>query len=117
MAYGMYQNEYTCQKCNYETHKFDAFSSVPIEIKNPDNREASEAISLESCLEADREAAVIPEKMCRECMDLLPTDSKLTLYKLPPILVFQLKRFKENSSGGFEKVSLPVTYPLEIDMA
>lgn len=62
-----------------------------------------------------------PEKLgkdntwyCRNCKEHVQAKKKLQLYKLPPILFINLKRFKHNQGGyGDSKLEDEVNFPLE----
>jgi len=52
------------------------------------------AISLEDCLDAFAEEEKIPEAYCSKCKDFRVQTKRMSLWRLPPVVIIQLKRFQ-----------------------
>lgn len=51
-------------------------------------------ISLEDCLDAFAEEEKIPEAYCSKCKDFKVQTKMMSLWRLPPVVIIQLKRFQ-----------------------
>lgn len=51
-------------------------------------------ISLEDCLDAFAEEEKIPEAYCSRCKDFRVQTKRMSLWRLPPVVIIQLKRFQ-----------------------
>lgn len=112
------------------SNRFDSISSTPSPArpasKNPTaisvkkhsscgtgNRgPASGAIKLEECLEAFAKEEQIPEAYCSKCKDFRVQTTRMTLWRLPPILVIHLKRFQFTQTMR-RKLRDLVVFPIE----
>jgi ubiquitin carboxyl-terminal hydrolase 6/32 len=112
------------------TNQFDSISSVPSPVRPPrptsavsiknhsscgtGNRKSrmSNAITLEECLEAFAKEEQIPEAYCSKCKDFRVQTTRMTLWRLPPILVIHLKRFQFTQTMR-RKLRDLVVFPLE----
>ena len=109
---------------------FDSISSIPSPSRPPrtatsipvkkhascgtgkrDTR-TSGAITLEECLEAFAKEEQIPEAYCSKCKDFRVQTTRMTLWRLPPILVIHLKRFQFTSTMR-RKLRDLVVFPIE----
>ncbi|CAB9510928.1 Putative ubiquitin carboxyl-terminal hydrolase 11 [Seminavis robusta] len=52
------------------------------------------AISLEDCLDSFAQEERIPEAYCSKCKDFRVQTKRMSLWRLPPIVIIQLKRFQ-----------------------
>jgi ubiquitin C-terminal hydrolase len=73
---------------------------------------ASGAITLEECLDAFAKEEQIPEAYCSKCKDFRVQTTRMTLWRLPPILVIHLKRFQFTSTMR-RKLRDLVVFPIE----
>lgn len=83
------------------------------EAKNHEDEEAS----LIHCIEANSQSEMLSGEnsyYCRNCKDHVESMKSIELYRAPPVLFCNLKRFK-SSSGSYYKDKLEdkVTFPLE----
>jgi len=71
-----------------------------VEIKNHVSsgvgakKSQANAVSLEDCLDAFAEEEKIPEAYCSKCKDFKIQTKKMSLWRLPPVVIIQLKRFQ-----------------------
>ncbi|KAL7557711.1 hypothetical protein ACA910_018505 [Epithemia clementina (nom. ined.)] len=70
------------------------------------------AITLEKCLEAFAKEERIPEAYCSKCKDFRVQTTRMTLWRLPPILIIHLKRFQFTTTMR-RKLRDLVVFPLE----
>eukprot|EP00529_Nitzschia_sp_RCC80_P002746 CAMPEP_0113523524 /NCGR_PEP_ID=MMETSP0014_2-20120614/45750_1 /TAXON_ID=2857 /ORGANISM="Nitzschia sp." /LENGTH=1845 /DNA_ID=CAMNT_0000421617 /DNA_START=321 /DNA_END=5858 /DNA_ORIENTATION=+ /assembly_acc=CAM_ASM_000159 len=54
----------------------------------------SEAITLEDCLEEFSKEEKIPETYCSKCKDFRLQTKRMSLWRLPPVVIIHLKRFQ-----------------------
>ena len=52
------------------------------------------AVTLEECLDAFAKEEKIPEAYCSKCQDLRVQTKRMSLWRLPPIVIMHLKRFQ-----------------------
>lgn len=111
-------------------NNFDSISSTPSPARPPraaptipikkhsscgagkrDSR-TSGAITLEECLEAFAKEEQIPEAYCSKCKDFRVQTTRMTLWRLPPVLVIHLKRFQFTATMR-RKLRDLVVFPIE----
>ena len=54
----------------------------------------SDAITLEDCLDAFAKEERIPEAYCSKCKDFRVQTKRMSLWRLPPVMIIHLKRFQ-----------------------
>ena len=74
-------------------------AKVPITVKSHSScgfgkKGYKGSITLEDCLDAFAEEEKIPEAYCSNCKDFRVQTKKMSLWRLPPVVVIQLKRFQ-----------------------
>jgi ubiquitin carboxyl-terminal hydrolase 6/32 len=69
-------------------------------------------ITLEECLDAFAKEERIPEAFCSKCKDFRVQTTRMTLWRLPPILIIHLKRFQFTQTMR-RKLRDLVIFPLE----
>ena len=116
-----YGNEYsrmTCPNCGYQSHTFQTFLMLSLEIptkdKDGDEIPRSEKIHLKDCL---KHYSMIEEKIdwrCSNCCKNVEGSKRLTVWKLPPVLILHLKRFGAKKHRGSKKIHNPVISPEEM---
>jgi len=101
----------TCNFCNNKSHNFDFFQILQLSI-NYD--------SLEECLDDFiKEEMIDQDNMikCSFCGHYNKSTKHTKFWKLPKILIIQLKRFKVNNYGIItEKISKQVDYPINLNL-
>jgi len=86
-----------------------------ISSRQSNNDDTSSMITLEDCLQSFISWENLDNKemfQCKRCKQLQPADKKLDLWKLPPCLIFHIKRF-QLSNNRWIKSSLPVRFPIQ----
>ncbi|CAH8392534.1 unnamed protein product [Eruca vesicaria subsp. sativa] len=97
-----------CCSCNSVSETFENSLGLSLEIEDVDN--------LQSALDSFTRVEKLDELMtCDNCKEKVSKEKQLLLSKLPQVVTFHLKRFKNN--GFFmEKIFNHVAFPLEIDL-
>ncbi|XP_056863337.1 ubiquitin carboxyl-terminal hydrolase 20 [Raphanus sativus] len=105
---GRLVSELRCCNCNSVSETFENSLGLSLEIEDVDN--------LQSALDSFTRVEKLDEPMtCDDCKEKVSKEKQLSLYKLPQVVTFHLKRFKNN--GYFmEKIFNHVEFPLEIDL-
>ncbi|KAF2604713.1 hypothetical protein F2Q70_00028425 [Brassica cretica] len=113
---GQCKSSLVCPVCGETANTYDSFTSLSLPLPST----PTWSISLLSCLdEYLGEEPLGPDNMwlCPECKDKRQAYKKLDLWKLPEILVFQLKRFK-TSKYFLKKIDAFVDFPVdELDLS
>ncbi|CAM6129169.1 unnamed protein product [Calypogeia fissa] len=123
---GQLQSTIECCTCHRKSHCFDPFHDLSLPLPK-NERESSirdsfrggnsrSRVTLQDCLSA----FVTPEQLegsnkyyCPSCKGPRTSMKKLTLYRLPPILVLHIKRFYKSERFSYQKDDTPVYYPLQ----
>ncbi|KAF8096762.1 hypothetical protein N665_0301s0010 [Sinapis alba] len=105
---GRLVSELRCCNCNSVSETFENSLGLSLEIEDVYN--------LQSALDSFTRVEKLDEPMtCDNCKEKVSKEKQLLLYKLPQVVTFHLKRFKNN--GFFmEKIFNHVEFPLEIDL-
>lgn len=112
---GQLFSKITCCKCNNESWAFDNFMDLSLSFTRSLNILPS--ISLERLVEHFLKEENLEEPFhCGQCKAPQKSKKKFTLWRLPFLLVFHLKRF-QLSRFRHEKLTHPVTFPKELDMS
>ena len=61
---------------------------------NKKNASAAGAVTLEACLDAFAKEEKIPEAYCSKCKDFRVQTKRMSLWRLPPVMIIHLKRFQ-----------------------
>ena len=72
----------------------------------------ADAITLEDCLDAFAEEEKIPEAYCSKCKDFQIQTKRMSLWRLPPVVIIQFKRFQFTQHMR-RKLRDYVQFPLE----
>jgi ubiquitin C-terminal hydrolase len=127
LMHGQYKSTLVCPDCGKVSVTFDPFLSYSVSIPGTekwkdvwDSMNSKRKVTLQDCLHFSSR----PEKLdaqnawyCGTCKTHVEATKTYQLYKLPQILMIQLKRFK-NRYFHTEKISTLVDFPLEnLDMS
>jgi len=124
---GQIKSELTCKKCGELSVKFDPimYLSLPLDKGEEQQRTARGGVktvmasykTLYDSLAAFTKAETLGGDecwRCPKCKDFRPANKQLSLYKLPQILVIQLKRFRfHQQTGTRTKITAGISYPIE----
>ncbi|TCD67929.1 ubiquitin-specific protease doa4 [Steccherinum ochraceum] len=107
---GQYQSRLECMTCHHTSTTYNAFMFLQLPL--PSSRSKT---SLQSCIDAFVKEEVLEKAdawTCPKCKKSRKATKKLSLSRLPPVLLIQLKRFSVN--GYFtDKIDTHVDFPLK----
>ncbi|KAF2604714.1 hypothetical protein F2Q70_00028424 [Brassica cretica] len=113
---GQCKSSLVCPVCGETANTYDSFTSLSLPLPST----PTPSISLISCLEEYlAEEPLGPDNMwfCPQCKKQRQANKKLDLWKLPEILMFQLKRFR-TSKYFLKKIDAFVDFPVdELDLS
>ncbi|EMD39329.1 hypothetical protein CERSUDRAFT_64183 [Gelatoporia subvermispora B] len=108
---GQFRNRLECLTCHKTSTTYNAFMYLTLPI--PSTRSGSK-VSLQQCLDAFVKEEVMEKSdawNCPHCKTLRKATKRLSLSRLPPVLLIHLKRF--SAKGPFtDKVETVVDFPL-----
>eukprot|EP00760_Papus_ankaliazontas_P028348 PhM_4_TR364/c0_g1_i3/m.16319/K11833/USP2; ubiquitin carboxyl-terminal hydrolase 2 len=116
---GTLQSERKCSVCGYVSRSFDPFLDLSVPVK----KSSSGRTSLQDCLAQYTTPELLSgseRAYCSRCKKHTDSTIQLTVYRLPRILVVQLKRFSGGSGQSMlrgkvtDTVDCPVQMPLEM---
>ncbi|GAA99473.1 uncharacterized protein L969DRAFT_93933 [Mixia osmundae IAM 14324] len=107
---GQYRNRLQCLTCGKTSTTYDTFMYLSLPLPNKSRSE----VSLQQCLDAFVKEEVLEKSEawnCPRCKTRRKATKRLTLSRLPPILLIHFKRF--SFKGPFsERLDTVVRYPL-----
>lgn len=107
LFYGQMYTKIECPKCEYKSNKFETFSSLSVSI--PSNKDNT---TLEECIDKIEENEVLDDEnkwYCEECKDKVNGLMKSKIWKLPDILIVDLKRFTKKAN----KINTKINFNIE----
>jgi ubiquitin carboxyl-terminal hydrolase 8 len=114
LFHGQCRSQLKCPNCEKLTVVFDPYMSlqVPIPVNVPGSH------SLYECFEMFTAPEELDEQnqwFCPNCRQFVCATKKVDIWKVPPILIIQLKRFV-GSGYYIEKYDTPIDFPDEMDI-
>ncbi|ODV88872.1 hypothetical protein CANCADRAFT_32326 [Tortispora caseinolytica NRRL Y-17796] len=112
---GQYQSRLECLSCHDTSTTYNAFEclSVPVPARSSRLRE----VSLESCFDQFVAKEILDQDdgwNCPRCKTKRTASKKLTISRLPNVLIVHLKRFQTSYSGSMsQKIDTMVKYPVD----
>jgi len=106
---GLYFNEVICQNCNIPSFRFDTFTSL-----NPSIPQGNSSIKLNECFDNFSQPEIMTGSnsyWCEVCCSKQTASKTLSVWKSPPRMIIQLKRFI-NDGMRFHKNSRHVEFPI-----
>ncbi|KAH8077882.1 cysteine proteinase [Cristinia sonorae] len=107
---GQYQSRLECMTCHHTSTTYNAFMFLQLPLSSGRSK-----VTLNTCLDAFVKEEVLEKGdawSCPKCKKSRKATKKLTLSRLPPVLLIQLKRFSAN--GYFtDKIDTMVDFPLK----
>ncbi|CAF4224545.1 unnamed protein product [Rotaria socialis] len=110
LFHGTYKSTTTCIDCEHFSINFETFVCLTLPIP------LTSRCTLEDCLQhlyEDEYLADDSRWFCSECQRLCNGKKQLEIYKLPKILIIQLKRFQLNHEFNWIKNDTLVLYPAD----
>jgi len=117
---GQLKSEVKCRVCGRQSVTFDPFLDISLPIDSKRSKSWSRMddatdVSLEECLKHFTEDELlrgIEQVYCSKCKQHQDTNKILSFFRLPEVLVIQLKRFSNS-----EKLLTSVSFPTVLNMA
>lgn len=112
---GQLQQTVVCKQCGNRSVSSVPFKDIPLAITKSIQQSIAQYFASES-LDADERYS------CVVCQTLTNAKIKKKFMKLPPYLIFQVKRFQESAFSaatggiGFRKDKRPIEYPPLLDL-
>lgn len=116
---GQYLSQLKCLVCHTTSTTYNSFTILSLPIPEP-LRDNSRPTLLYDCLNLFVETELLADENkwhCPRCNELRNLTKKITITRLPRVLIFHFKRFKFQGTV-FKKVERLVTYPIseKLDM-
>ncbi|CEO95488.1 USP domain-containing protein [Plasmodiophora brassicae] len=105
---GQLKSSVVCGSCSYVSRTFDPFWDLSLQIK----RTATRSCTLLDCFTVFTKDEVFSGYYCSKCKKHVDARRRLSLHRLPTVLVIHLKRF-EYSSSFPTKLNDIVDFPLQ----
>ena len=109
---GQLRSTLECCHCGYKRVKFDPFMYLSLPV--PEGKARREPATLDDCLrEFAKEEMLTGDEQwrCSKCKDFRDAKKKFDIWKVPPVLIVHLKRFKYLPTGERRKVRTFVDFP------
>lgn len=110
---GQLRSTVSCRRCKNKSCRFDPFLylSLPVEMSMSKVTDALRKFLEEEKL-SGRE-----QWFCSKCKKNVDAGKKIDLWKLPPVLILHLKRFKHTAErDSFSKLDVTLQSPLVVDL-
>ncbi|CAK4875537.1 unnamed protein product [Aphanomyces euteiches] len=118
--------DYLLQVCGRETiaidwdiqtmaEDYDSTEASKVEVHDSFQQyqtKVEAVLSIDSCLKDFTASELIDEAYCSRCKSLTPSTKKMDLWRLPPLLIIQLKRFQYTTTSR-RKLRNFVHFPLK----
>lgn len=111
---GQYLSQLRCIECKSSSTTYNSFSILSLPI--PEKLSGSAKVTLSQCLDLFTETELLDDDNkwhCPRCQRFTKLTKKITITRLPRILIIHLKRFNMHSNGYFRKLDTFVTYPVD----
>jgi ubiquitin C-terminal hydrolase len=113
LFHGEIESEVECRQCEKPVKTYDSFGFLPLPI--PDSSKSSSTCHIDDCFDEFCKTEHIDQYgkwFCEKCGELTNAKKSIKLWKLPQILIIQLKRF-DYDLRSYAKINTRVTYPLK----
>lgn len=108
---GQYASHLKCLECGLSSTTYNAFSILSLPIPN----KSSSQVLLEDCLKEFTTTELLDKDNkwhCPNCKKFTNLTKKISITRLPQILIINFKRFGMTPSGYFSKLDKFVSYPV-----
>lgn len=111
--YGQSVSQITCGHCQYIHHNYEAFNCISLPIPKKSEKEVTIDDLLEEYFNKEMLNREDKEWTCDKCNQSAPSAKCAKLWKMPKVLVINIKRFDHM----LQKKNKPVTMPIDIDLS
>ena len=104
---GQFKSSVTCRRCSHTSVTFDTFMYISLPIPK-----TKATPTLQDCLQEFTKEETLEEGwICPKCKVAVVARKKFDIWKVPPVLLFHLKRFVYNQTQK-GKINKAVLYPV-----
>ncbi|CUM63962.1 uncharacterized protein PRCAT00001550001 [Priceomyces carsonii] len=110
---GQYLSQLKCLECGHTSTTYNAFSILSLPI--PEKLNSTPTVLLEDCLQEFVTTELLDEFnkwFCPNCKKFTKLTKKITITRLPQVLIIHFKRFKILPNGYINKLDTFVKYPV-----
>ncbi|CAH6720218.1 ubiquitin carboxyl-terminal hydrolase 5 [[Candida] jaroonii] len=109
---GQYLSQLKCLECGLTSTSYNAFSILSLPIPEKLNHRQ---ITLDDCLQEFVELELLDDDNkwhCPRCKKFTRSTKKITITRLPQVLIIHFKRFQISPMGYFSKLDTFIKYPV-----
>lgn len=110
---GQYLSQLKCLECGLTSTTYNAFLILSLPI--PEKLNTSSDVTLDDCLQEFVQTELLDEQNkwhCPRCKKFTRLTKKITITRLPQVLIIHFKRFKLSPTGYFSKMDTFIKYPV-----
>lgn len=110
---GQYLSQLKCLECGMSSTTYNAFSILSLPI--PERLNKDKVVTLSQCLDLFTDTELLDDDNkwhCPMCKKFTKLTKKISITRLPRVLIINFKRFLMLVSGHFNKLETFVTYPV-----
>ncbi|CAK7901876.1 ubiquitin carboxyl-terminal hydrolase 4 [[Candida] anglica] len=111
---GQYLSQLKCLECQLTSTTYNAFSILSLPV--PERLGSSRNLSLDDCLKEFTTTELLDNNNkwhCPRCKKFTRSTKKISITRLPQVLIIHFKRFKISmQTGNFDKLNTMITYPV-----
>lgn len=111
---GQFLSQLRCLECQFTSTTYNAFSILSVPIPEKMGNTFSPVL-LDDCLKEFTTTELLDDDNkwhCTNCKRFTKLTKKITITRLPQVLIIHFKRFKITPSGYFNKIDDFITYPV-----
>lgn len=110
---GQYLSQLRCLECGTTSTTYNAFLILSLPI--PEKLGGNKQLSVEDCLQEFVQVELLDDENkwhCSNCKRFTRLTKKITITRLPQILIIHFKRFKLSPTGYFSKIDDFIKFPV-----
>lgn len=110
---GQYLSQLRCLECGNTSTTYNAFLILSLPL--PEKLGSSSTLTLDDCLKEFVELELLDDENkwhCPKCKNFTRLTKKITITRLPQVLIIHFKRFKISPTGHFSKMENLIKYPV-----
>ncbi|CCE85415.1 Piso0_005011 [Millerozyma farinosa CBS 7064] len=114
---GQYLSQLKCLECGTTSTTYNAFSILSVPI--PEKLGSFKNISLYDCIEEFVTLELLDDDnkwFCSKCKRSTKSTKKISITRLPQVLIIHFKRFKVSPNGQFKKLDTFIDYPVKKEL-
>ncbi|KAK6462309.1 hypothetical protein DFJ63DRAFT_305946 [Scheffersomyces coipomensis] len=111
---GQHLSQLRCLECGLTSTTYNSFSILSLPI--PEKLGSTSNISLDDCLKEFVTTELLDENNkwhCPNCKKFTRSTKKISITRLPQVLIIHFKRFKVSPTGYFNKMDTFINYPVK----